>query len=227
MQKYAKVIDHKKGICEVGIGDPDAVFNIEEIMIESPSEENPDGVFEEKTIYVRDYYESMGMELMDVVQGGDGNWYLSGFAPVKSATISELIEFVSAEADKVAYGGITIIANGQKYLFKTTTDNITRCNSVLAMYEVLPEDTTIPWEVWQGDIPVMLPVNKAQFKQCFAFGSQMIISVETVKGSINTEVRRLTKEQLADADYVMAFKKNTVIQLAGVNTVFSLDAVTE
>lgn len=142
-------------------------------------------------------------------------------------TKAELTQFIAAEADRVAYGGITIIVNEQEYLFKTTTDNITRCNSVLAMYEVLPDDTVIPWEVWQGDIPVMLPVNKAQFKQCFAFGANMIIGVETVKGTLNADVQSLTDEQLADADYIMAFKENTVIQLAAVNTVFKLETETE
>lgn len=137
-------------------------------------------------------------------------------------TKADLTAFVSAEADKVAYGGITIIANGQEYLFKTTTDNITRCNSVLAMYEVLPDDTVIPWEVWQGDTPVMLQVNKAQFKQCFAFGANMIISVETVKGTLNAEVQNLTNEQLADEEYTTAFKENAVIQLNAINTVFEL-----
>jgi hypothetical protein len=139
-------------------------------------------------------------------------------------TKADLTVFVSEEADKVAYGGITIIANGQEYLFKTTTDNITRCNSVLAMYEVLPDNTIIPWEVWQGDVPVMLPVNKAQFKQCFAFGANMIISVETVKGTLNAEVQNMTDEQLANADYIADFKGNAMAQLAAVNTVFKLDA---
>lgn len=138
-------------------------------------------------------------------------------------TKAELTAFVSDEADKVAYGGITIIANEQEYLFKTTTDNITRCNSVLSMYEVLPDDTIIPWEVWQGDVPTMLPVNKTQFKKYFAFGANMIIEVETVKGTINANIQTLTDEQLADADYVMAFKENAVIQLAQVNTVFKLE----
>ena len=193
MKKYAKIIDPEKGFCEVGIGTDN------------------------------EFYQSIGMELMDVEQGFDGNWYLSGYAPVKSATKAELTAFVSAEADKVAYGGITIIANEQEYLFKTTTDNITRCNSVLAMYEVLPDDTVIPWEVWQGETPVMLPVNKAQFKGCFAFGASMIINVETVKGELNSEVQKLTDEQLTDPDYIMAFKENAVIQLAAVNTVFNLE----
>ena len=143
--------------------------------------------------------------------------------PVHVPTKKELIDFVTTEADKVAYGGITIIANEQEYLFKTTTDNITRCNSVLAMYEVLPDDTVIPWEVWQGDTPVMLPVNKAQFKKCFAFGASMIIEVETAKGMINANIQKLTDEQLADPVYIAVFKENTVIQLEQINTVFKLD----
>lgn len=224
MEKYAKIIDEATGAVEIGIGDPNAVWQTETVIIEPPTEENPQGVTEEKTLYVSDFYKSIGMELMDVEEAYNGGWYVAGKAPVKVTTPKELIDFISAEADKIAYGGITIIANEQKYLFKTTTDNITRCNSVLAMFEVLPDDTVIPWEVWQGDVPTMLPVNKAQFKQCFAFGSQMIINVELVKGQLNAEVQQLTDEQLADADYVMAVKENAVIQLAAVNTVLTLDA---
>lgn len=193
MIKYAKIINHETKLCEVGTG-----TNTE-------------------------FYKSIGMTEMDVEQAYNGQWYLSGYAPVKVTTKAELTEFVSAEADKVAYGGITIIANEQEFLFKTTTDNITRCNSVLAMYEVLPDDTVIPWEVWQGDTPVMLPVDKAQFKQCFAFGASMIIEVETAKGMINANVQKLTDEQLANQDYVRMFKENTVIQLSQINTIFKLD----
>ena len=35
------------------------------------------------------FYKSIGMELMDVEQGYDGNWYVAGYAPVKP---QELIE---------------------------------------------------------------------------------------------------------------------------------------
>ena len=55
MKKYAKVIDAKLGTCEVGIGTDD------------------------------EFYQSIGMELMDVEQGYNGNWYLSGHAPVPPA----------------------------------------------------------------------------------------------------------------------------------------------
>lgn len=137
-------------------------------------------------------------------------------------TKAELTAFVSEEADKVAGGGFTIVQGEQKYLFKTTTENITRCNSVLAMFQVLPADTVIPWEVWQGETPTMLSVNANQFKACFAFGSQMIISVETVKGAINAEVQNLTDEQLANEEYITSFKENAVMQLNAVNTVFEL-----
>jgi hypothetical protein len=143
-------------------------------------------------------------------------------AKVKAITRADLTAFVSAEADKVASGGFTIVQGENQYLFKTTTENITRCNSVLAMFQVLPADTVIPWEVWQGDVPTMLSVNAEQFKACFAFGSQMIISVESVKGAINAEVQKLTDEQLADDGYITAFKENAVMQLNAVNTVFEL-----
>jgi hypothetical protein len=137
-------------------------------------------------------------------------------------TKADLTAFVSAEADKVAYGGFVIVQAGNQYLFKTTTENITRCNSVLVMFQVLPEGAVIPWEVWQGDVPTMLSVNAEQFKACFAFGSQMIITVETVKGAINAEIQKLTDEQLADEEYITAFKENAVMQLNAVNTVFEL-----
>jgi hypothetical protein len=142
--------------------------------------------------------------------------------PKEVITKAELTAFVSSEADKVAYGGFTIVQGENQYLFKTTTDNITRCNSVLAMFQVLPADTVIPWEVWQSDVPTMLSVNANQFKACFAFGSQMIISVESVKGAINAEVQNLTDEQLADEEYITAFKENAVMQLNAVNAVFEL-----
>jgi hypothetical protein len=192
MIKYAKIVNNETKQCEVGTG-----TNAE-------------------------FYKSIGMTEMEVEQAFDGQWYLKGYAPKKVATKAELTAFVSAEADKVASGGFTIVQGEEKYLFKTTTENITRCNSVLAMFQVLPADTVIPWEVWQGDVPTMLSVNAEQFKACFAFGSQMIIQVEAIKGAINAEVQNLTDEQLADEEYITAFKENAVIQLNAVNTVFDL-----
>lgn len=75
MKKYAKIVDPEKGLCEVGIGDPDAVYQVIT---------DDDG--NEKTLYVADFYKSLGMELMEVEQGADGNWYAAGFAPAPPET---------------------------------------------------------------------------------------------------------------------------------------------
>ena len=56
MLKYGKVIDHEKGICSVGIGTDE------------------------------EFYKSIGMELLDVEQGHDGNWYLAGKVPAPPET---------------------------------------------------------------------------------------------------------------------------------------------
>ena len=59
MKKYAQIIDEETKSVSVGIGTN------------------------------TDFYTSIGMELMDVEQGYDGNWYVAGHAPVKP---QELIE---------------------------------------------------------------------------------------------------------------------------------------
>lgn len=51
MMKYAEIIDDETKQCHVGIGTDES------------------------------FYKSLGMELLDVEQGADGNWYLSGYAP--------------------------------------------------------------------------------------------------------------------------------------------------
>lgn len=71
MLKYAKILDFDTGVCEVGIGDPDAVYR---------REQDPD-TGKETVIYISDYYKSLGMELMEVEQGYDFNWYVLGKAP--------------------------------------------------------------------------------------------------------------------------------------------------
>jgi hypothetical protein len=162
------------------------------------------------------------MEQMDVEQSYNGAWYLKGYAPVKVATKAELTAFVSAEADKVAYGGITVVADGEKYLFKTDTDNIARCGAVMPAYDAMADEQVIPWEVWKDNLIYMLPVSKVQFKNGYLFGVQMTVEVQTAKGAICAEIQNLTDEQLADEDYITAFKENAVMRLNSVNTVFEL-----
>ena len=70
MLKYAKVIDEASGIVEVGTGDPEAVWQVNE----------------DETLYVKDFYKSIGMEEMEVEQAYNGVWYAAGRAPEAPAT---------------------------------------------------------------------------------------------------------------------------------------------
>ena len=65
MLKYAKVIDEATGIVEIGTGDPEAVWQVNE----------------DETLYVKDFYKSIGMEEMEVEQAYNGAWYVMGRAP--------------------------------------------------------------------------------------------------------------------------------------------------
>jgi hypothetical protein len=193
MLKYAKIINKETKQCEVGIG-----TNTE-------------------------FYKSIGMTEMEVEQAYNGQWYLAGYAPKKVATKAELTAFVSAEADKVAYGGITVIADGERYLFKTDTDNIARCGAVMPAYDVMSDEQVIPWEVWKDDLIYMLPVSKVQFKNSYLFGVQMTIEVQNIKGTVCAEIKNLTDEQLSDEIFITTFKENVINQLNSVNTKFELN----
>lgn len=76
MKKYAKIIDHANGICKVGTGNPAAVYR----RIIDPE------TGKEKTLYVSDFYVSLGMELMDVERGHNGNWYIAEKVPAPPMT---------------------------------------------------------------------------------------------------------------------------------------------
>ena len=57
MKKYAQIIDNKTKLCNVGVGTN------------------------------TDFYKSIGMELLDVEQAYNGQWYLEGYAPSKPQEI--------------------------------------------------------------------------------------------------------------------------------------------
>ena len=59
MVKYAKIIDNNTGTVDVGLGTND------------------------------NYYKSKGFTLMEVEQAWNGQWYLSGYAPVKPEETDE------------------------------------------------------------------------------------------------------------------------------------------
>lgn len=97
MQKYARVINAKNKMCQVGIG-----TNTE-------------------------FYVSLGMELTEVEQGPDGNWYLKGYAPVKPApTVQEKVQALESQTGLTRAVRELVLAenSGASEYVKTTAQEI-------------------------------------------------------------------------------------------------------
>ena len=104
MIKYAKVVNEQTKVCEVGLGTNTA------------------------------FYESLGMEEMDVEKGYDGNWYLVGFAPEKpEPTVQEQIEALEAQ---ITHRNLRNAIQGDEYA-------INKINSIEAEIELLRAKITM------------------------------------------------------------------------------------
>ena len=103
MKKYAQIIDNETKLCNVGIGTNE------------------------------EFYKSIGMELLDVEQGYNGQWYLEGYAPTKSddeQTLEELQKaqtFLEAQIEQLK----------DQFLTATLTDDINQIESIKAQYQTL------------------------------------------------------------------------------------------
>lgn len=93
MQRFAKVINEETRQCIVGTGDPAAHWKTERVEITPPSEEDPDGRYEEVERTVADFYREQGLELLDVELGDDGFWYLAGYGPVTTLEARKLAAY--------------------------------------------------------------------------------------------------------------------------------------
>ena len=95
MIKYARVMNKETKICEVGLGTD------------------------------KDFYESIGMEEMEVEQAYDGNWYVKGYAPtqpldeLKQAKLTEVDQWT---ASKITGGFVSTCYNGENILYDTDTE---------------------------------------------------------------------------------------------------------
>ena len=116
MEKYAKIINEETKLCEVGLGNPEKIFE-ERIIPEKsheeviPAEYDAEGnlikdeeiikVIDEEerteTITVGDWYKSLGMEEMEV-EKAYSSWYIAGFAPEKPAQTKEEISALREQA---------------------------------------------------------------------------------------------------------------------------------
>ena len=97
MQKYAKVINAKNKMCQVGIGTD------------------------------TEFYVSLGMELTEVEQGPDGNWYLAGYAPTEAEpTAQEQVRVLEAQTGLTRAVRELVLAenSGASEYVKTTAQEI-------------------------------------------------------------------------------------------------------
>ena len=126
------------------------------------------------------FYESIGMELMDVEQGYDGNWYVAGNAPKQS--LSEQIETAYADFDARVEARLNTFAATRRYSsinsacsYSTSTDSQFRlegeycvqvrdatyrkCYDLLEEYmpAVLAGERPIPtWEEIEAQLPPLV-----------------------------------------------------------------------
>lgn len=190
MIKYAQIINEETKECSVGLG-----TNIA-------------------------FYQSIGMTEMDVEQDYNGQWFIVGYAPKKIIAHEELVEFLYQEKCNVAYNGVTIVIGNNKYLFETTQDSITMCNSMALALNAQPDEYLLYWKVWQDNSPIMLAITKAQFTEIFSFGMLMINEAFSVEGMLNAEQEAFTDEQLADEEFIAEFKAKAVNEFSRISTEF-------
>lgn len=168
----------------------------------------------------KSYDESMEIRELGAIPEG---WTTE--QPEKPATLEDLSQFLYQQKCKIAYGGVTVIKDGFSYIFETNQDSITMCNSMALALSTQPDTTQITWKTWKDNTPVMLIVSKAEFNAIFSFGMLMINTAFGIEGVLNEQVQKMTEEQLADFQFVQAFKTEAVTQFAQVNTVFDLKTV--
>lgn len=110
MKKYAQIIDEQTMACNVGIGDNIA------------------------------FYQSIGMELMDVEQGYDGSWYVAGHAPVKPQKVLEAEALEQAKAERAAaVAALTVEVDGM--VFDGDEKAQERMSRAVNMADSLEEET--------------------------------------------------------------------------------------
>jgi hypothetical protein len=80
-----------------------------------------------------------------------------------------LTEFLYQEKCKIAYGGVTVIKEGELYLFETNQNSITMANGKATAIFNKSEDFQINWKTWKDNLPVILTLTKKEFNEIFNF----------------------------------------------------------
>lgn len=138
-------------------------------------------------------------------------------------TKSDLIQFVYKEKCKVAFTGVIIQKNNEKYLFETNQNSITMANGKATAIFDKPEDFQINWKTWKDNLPVILTLTKKEFNEIFNFSMQMIDLTFALEGKLNLQVQSFSEEQLQDNIFINQFKENVINQFKQINIEFTFD----
>ena len=111
--------------------------------------------------------------------------------PEEPLTKEKLSDLVYAEKRKIAYGGITLVKDGEAYLFDTDPASISMCSAMLIQLNGKPDDTPVSWKVYRDDAPVLIQLTKQEFERVFAAGMTMIDQAFAVEGRLNAELAAL------------------------------------
>ena len=185
MLKYAKVINEETKQCEVGLGDPTAIFDeVEKVRTRQETEQQEQVVPAEydeqgnlvkeetteivdvpidksetfiETMTVGEWYESIGMTEQDVEQAYNGDWYLTGYAPTQP--LDELKALKRAEInkarDEAEQGGFEYLGK----VFDSDQVSCIRMSSAAQAMQYAPDDAIITWTTQDNST---IDLNKSQ-----------------------------------------------------------------
>lgn len=136
----------------------------------------------------------------------------------------ELAEYNYEQKAKKAYGGILI---NNTYLFETNETSQAMITASLIGLQSAPDDTTLNWKVYMGDIPLVVPVTKAQLAQLFAFAINMVNLSFGLEGERNKILANATIEELNNEQWVKEYKNTTDLMFNEINNKVDIVLVSE
>lgn len=139
-------------------------------------------------------------------------------------TQKELAEYNYEQKAKKAYGGILI---NNTYLFETNETSQAMITASLIGLQSAPDDTTLNWKVYMGDIPLVVPVTKAQLAQLFAFAINMVNLSFGLEGARNKVLAEATIEELNNEHWVKEYKNATDLMFDEINNKVDIVLVSE
>ena len=143
MIKYCKVVNEKTNECSVGLGTNSK------------------------------FYESIGMIEQEVEQGYDGQWYLKGYAPVKTQEMIESEALTQAKIERAeAVSKIAVEVDGMIFDGDETSQQ-----RVARSFIALEDGETMPWVLYDNTV---VEVTKDQLKKVLRLAGQKQSELWTV-----------------------------------------------